>query len=336
VLAAASCADGAAVPSKAPEPAPRDGAPLEAAARPPLVVTRGTMGTRFQIALVGDDDEALARIARSCLDEVDRLECIFSSWAPDTEVSRLTADAAAGWRDASPELAAALAAALELSERTGGAFDVTVGPALRAWGFYSGGRDAPPSAEELASLAARVGAAKVRVRAAPPAVYRDAPGVELDFGALAKGFAIDAVVERLRAAGVENAFVNAGGSTVYALGDGPDGIGWPLEVETAAGPRTWRLVDEAVSTSGRMGEGLRAGGERLGHILDPRTLAPAATDVARATFRGPSATEADAASTALVALGSEHARAWFERDAALAGRSALLVLESGRDVRLER
>jgi thiamine biosynthesis lipoprotein len=288
------------------------------------------MGVRFQVALVGDEDARLEALALEALAEVDRLEALFDNWDRDSAVSRLNATPGTGFVDAPQELAELLAGAQRLRERTGGAYDVTVAPALRAFGFdegpAAGGPDAPgaagprsPGDAELRALRERIGGDKLEVGLEPPRVRRAVEGMVLDVSSAAKGFAVERVVALLRARGVENAFVAAGGSSVHGLGPGPEGEGWPFEI---APGETWRLIDESVSTSGDSWRDLQLGERRLSHIFDPRTGKPAERRVELACFRGPSAFEADMASTALVVLGAEGATRWFDEDPALRGRGA--------------
>ena len=137
-------------------------------------------------------------------------------------------------------------------------------------------------------------------------------------------------MQRLRAAGITSAFVSAGNSTVYALGPGIDGTGWPFDVGLG---EPWRLVNQAVSTSGRSILDLpMTGGSTLGHILDPTTGRPAEAGVVRAVFRAPRATEADMASTAVVVLGPAETRRWFERRTTWARwRTAVFWLDDADD-----
>ena len=304
---------------------PDSGDPRVDDGQPPLVVTRLAMGVRFQIALVGDDDLALERLAVLGLEEVDRLEAILNNWSPDSDITRLNRAAGVEPVDVAADLANLLGGALSMHQRTGGAYDVTVGGALRRFGFDDERPRVPTEAEHAAMMTA-IGSDKLRVTLAPPTVTRLVEGIEIDVSSAAKGMAVDAVAELLRAKGVVNAFIAAGGSTVYAIGDGPDGGGWPFRV---APDTEWRLRDEAVSTSGRSYRDQELDGRRLSHIFDPRTGRPAERGVAKACFRGPSAFVADMASTALVVLGHEGGRAWFERDAELSGCVAWLETDGG-------
>ncbi|MFN0243414.1 MAG: FAD:protein FMN transferase [Planctomycetota bacterium] len=301
--------------------------------REPLVVTRGLMGTRFQVALVGDDDTALEKLAREALDEVERVERVLNNWLAASSIALLNADASAGWRDVDPILAEVVAISLDFHANSDGAFDITIAPLLDASGFYSGERR-ELSSTELAALHGRIGSQWLRVERDPPRIRREKPGMQLDVSGMSKGFAVDRAVAVLRARGVTNAFVAGGSSTVYALGRGVDGSGWPFFVGEGFAPEEWRLVDEAVGTSGRLAQSLTIDGATKSHIIDVSHGGPVERDVAMAVFRCPTGTEADLTDTALVAMGEARARTWFAKRAQSGAwhdgkmRAALLFLDA--------
>lgn len=268
------------------------------------------MGTRFQIALVGDDDSQLEKLAREALDEVERIERAVNNWMPTSSIALLNADPSTGWRDVDPILAEVVAISLDFHEQSGGAFDITIAPLLDASGFYSGKRR-ELSSTELAALHGRIGSQWLSALREPPRVRREKPGMQLDVSGMSKGFAVDRAVAVLRARGVTNAFVAGGSSTVYALGRGADGSGWPFFVGEGDAPEEWRLIDEAVGTSGRFAQSLTIDGATKSHVIDPWQRVPVERDVAMAVFRCPTGTEADLTDTALVAMGELRARMWF-------------------------
>ncbi|MED5330700.1 MAG: FAD:protein FMN transferase [Planctomycetota bacterium] len=290
----------------------------------PVVITRSALGVRFQLALFGEREKEVVRLAEEIFGTVEQVDAHLNNWREESSISRLNEKRGMDWQAVHPELAAALLAAVSMSHRTGGVVDVTVGPLLEAWGFVER-KLRQPSPEVLLKLRERVGIDLITVTLSPSGVRRSVDGVTIDLSSLAKGWAVDRAVEHLRSVGVEQAFVAAGSSTVYALGKGPEGKGWPFVV---APGREWRLIDEAVSTSGKSEQDLTQSGERFAHILDPRSGRPVETNVVRAIFAGPSATEADMASTALVVMGPEEAQAWFMREGWTHGeRRALLAIE---------
>ncbi len=297
----------------------------------PLVITRSALAVKFQIAVVDAEADAFADVL-AALDEVDALEAQINVWSPTSAISAWNAGNHDEPVDVPLSVASLVAATQRMSARTDGAFDITVGPLFDVWGLTDR-RLREPSPEELAEARACVGSALLTVTIAPPRLGRARPCVRVDLSAAAKGYAVAHVVARLRAAGITNAFVAAGSSTVCAIGRGPDGEGWPFEVEPG---RTWLLVDQAVATSGFSETDVPlADGRIRRHILDPRTATPAARDVARAIFVGPDPLEADMASTALVVLGEQGGAEWAAREGwRTSARGAVLVLSDGRSVTL--
>src|SRR5262249_39477501 len=154
------------------------------------------------------------------LDEVDRIDRLMSHYKFDSPLSRVNREAAQHPVAVDQELFDFLVEAMRYHHDSDGAFDITVGPLMKAWGFFRGeGR--VPSDEELAAARHVVGASHVKLDAASRTIRFDEPGVELDLGGIAKGYAVDRVVELLRHRRIPAALVSAGGSTIYALGTPP-------------------------------------------------------------------------------------------------------------------
>jgi thiamine biosynthesis lipoprotein len=199
--------------------------------------------------------------------------------------------------------------AQQLHQETGGAFDITIGPLVRCWGFM-GGQGRLPEPKELEEARALVGMRHVILDEKDFSVRFDRAGLILDLGAIGKGHAIDCAARLLRECGVSSALLHGGTSTTYALGAPPDAETW--QVAVAAAPdvpgRTpplqtvLRLRDEALSVSAVWGRSFEAGGRTYGHVLDPRTGEPVC-QAALAAVVLPSATETDALSTALLVEG---------------------------------
>lgn len=298
---------------------------------PPLVFTRLGMGVRFQVALTGEDEESLAELAERCFGEVERLEGLLSNWSPASAISRLNADGSAGRREIDPELAEVLQTALDFCAQSNGAFDVTVGALLRALGFYDQKEVRALAEAELDALRARTGCRLVSIvmdgAGGKAFLERSVEGIEIDLSGVAKGWAVERVVDSLRRSGVSNAFVAAGPSTAYGLGPGPEGRGWPFSVPArGGGEQTWHLWNEAVATSGRLSATVDVEGAGMSYIIDPSTGQAVDHSTRMTVFRGPSAVEADMASTALLVMGPEEAARWFaSRGDWAAERTAILV-----------
>jgi thiamine biosynthesis lipoprotein len=275
-----------------------------------VAVARNAMATRFEIVLHGDDSPALRAAGEEALDEIARVEAQLSLYQPTSEVSRLNARASREPVRVTPELFRLLQRAHQLSRETGGAFDITIAPLVRCWGFMDG-TGSVPSPEELSRARSIVGMDLVELNEVEFSVRFAREGVMLDFGAIGKGYAIGRAAELLREAGVTSALVNGGTSTVYALGKPPDTECWKVAIEFPEGdapdaPKkllaTVDLRDEAVSVSAVWGKSFEAGGKTLGHVIDPRTGEPAARAMLAAVAL-PCAMETDALSTALLVTG---------------------------------
>lgn len=264
------------------------------------------MATRFEIALHGTNPVSLRAAGEEALDEIDRLEAQLSLYRPGSELARLNREAHERPVRVTPELFRLLARALEFSRATGGAFDITIAPLVRCWGFMGGAENgAVPEPAALEDARAKVGSQHVELDAGKLTVRFTRAAVMLDLGAIGKGHAVDRAAAVLRAAGVESALIHGGTSTSFALGRQPDGSPWKVAVispnqDSSAHPLTVvELENESLSVSAVWGRSFRVGEKTYGHIIDPRTGAPA--EGARLTAVVlPGATETDAPSTALL------------------------------------
>ena len=237
------------------------------------------MGATFSVVLYGPHRAPLEAAAAAALDEAERVDRLLSNYRDASEWSAVNRTAAHRPVRVSVELFALLSACREYSRRSAGAFDITVGPLVRAWGFYRGEGSVPDDAT-LAVARAGVGYRFVRLDPVDRTVIFDHPGVELDPGGIGKGYAVDRMVDVLRRRRVGAALVSASGSSIYGLGSPPeDARGWRI---TVRGPRAAEdeaavvfLRDLSLSTSGGGERFFRAGGRTFPHVIDPRTGYPA-------------------------------------------------------------
>lgn len=273
----------------------------------PVRLARPAMATRFEIVLYGDNPAQLRRAGNEALAEIDEVEAQLSLFRPASEISHVNARGAAEPVRVSPPVFRLLKRAQKLSEETGGAFDITIAPLMRCWGFMNGSGVWPDPAE-VARVRRQVGMNHVILDESNWTVRLDTEGVMLDLGAIGKGYAIDRAAETLREAGVHSALLHGGTSTVFAIGRPPDQETWTVAVESPkmAGAPQWLaqvpLRDEALSVSAVWGKCFEHEGRVLGHVLDPRTAQPVAGALLAAVAL-PSATETDALSTALLVEG---------------------------------
>ena len=241
------------------------------------------MGTTFSVVLYGSDQALMSRAIDAAFEEAHRLDELLSNYRPQSEWSHINREAAARPVAASPELFRLLSDCIEYSRESEGTFDLTVGPLMRTWGFF-GGDHHVPSADQIRAALELVGYGHVKLDAQNRSVRFDRSGVEIDPGGVGKGYAVDRMVEILRARGIRNALVAASGSSLFGLGNPPDEPrGWPISI---ADPWDHRkdvarvfLKDASLSTSGSYEKSFRSGGHRYPHIIDPRRGVPSESAV---------------------------------------------------------
>jgi FAD:protein FMN transferase len=270
--------------------------------------SRPAMGTVFTIECYMPDADSADRIMDAAFEEIDRLEALLSNYQPSSELSRISREAGKGPVVTDPETFRFLTKSLYWSDRSHGAFDITVGPLLRAWGFKARNGHVPTQAEQKV-LRNQVGWDKVQLDPVAHAVrFTTRNAMELDPGSIGKGFAVDSVVALLRESGVHAAFISAGGSTLYGLGTPPEKAGWPVEIPDPRTPgsvaTTLLLHDMSLSTGACTEKFFVQNGHRYCHIFDPRTLMPV-EGMLQSSVIAPSATDSDALSTVVFVLPPE-------------------------------
>ncbi len=280
------------------------------------------MDTVMRLTLYEPNEQA----ADAAQAEIDRIEKQFSVTRAESEIARLNA---AGGKavTVNDETAALLQQALAVARQTNGAFDVTVLPAVKAWGFL-GGEHTVPDEQTLAGLRPLINWRKVTVTGNR---VQMAAGMGLDLGAIAKGYAADRAAAVLVQKGCGGALLNLGGN-VMTVGEKPDGTPFTVGIQDPADAS--RLLatlsvpgGTAVVTSGDYQRYFEENGRRYHHIMDPRTAAPAANDLAAVTVVASSAALADAMATALFVMGEQAGPAFA------AGQTewqALFVTHSGQ------
>jgi FAD:protein FMN transferase len=241
--------------------------------------TDEAMGSSFSVVLHGGDRAALESATEVAFEEVHRLDRMLSNYRPASEWSAVNREAGARAVRVSDELFALLSSCMDYSRQSDGAFDITVGPLMKVWGFYKGDGRMPRPAEVVAALS-RVGYQHVRLDAAERTVQFARAGLELDPGGIGKGYAVDRMVEILRVMGVRSALVSAAGSSIYGIGAPPEEPrGWPITIRDprradVAAAEVF-LKDMSLSTSGSYERFFWANGQTYAHIMDPRTGYPA-------------------------------------------------------------
>jgi len=271
-----------------------------------------TMGTTYHIKYVVQESDLIAKatlendIAR-ILDDIDLQ---MSTYREDSEISRFNQSRSDEWVPVSADIATVVSEAQRVSELSGGAFDITVGPLVKLWGFGPDLR-APGVPTDSAINAARekVGFRKLEVRQDPPAIRKTNPLVEIDLGAIAPGYAVDRLAGYLKSVGLRDYLVELGGE-VRATGRRPDGHPWRVAIEEPTNEygEIQTLVElngEGLSTSGSYRNFFEIGGRRYSHEIDPHTGWPASHKTVAVAVVAPTTMTADALSTAMVVLGEE-------------------------------
>jgi len=248
--------------------------------QPELLRVEGSadaMGTGFSIVAYGEDRGRLESIVSEGLEEAHRLDDMLSNYKPDSEWSMVNREAANGPVHITPELFQLLAACVEYSKESEGAFDISVGPLMKVWGFYKGTGHLPHRAEVWGAMNL-VGYQNIVLDAAARSVRFVKKGVEIDPGGIGKGYAVDRIAQILKDNGVKRALISGGGSSIYAIGAPPNEKGWKIDIKnprkTSESVETVYLKDESMSTSGNYEKFFYAEGKMYSHIMDPRTGYP--------------------------------------------------------------
>lgn len=271
------------------------------------------MGTLFTVAAYGRDREYLAEVVAEVFEEVDRLDAQMSNYRPESEVSVINREAARQAIIVEPRLFQLLADSVRFAQEANGAFDPTVGPLMKHWGFFRGhGR--LPSQAEIAQVLKRIGYGHLKLDPSAHTLRFNENGVELDLGGIAKGYAVDQAVEILRSNAVTAALISSGTSSLYALGAPPGERGWKIMVRDPYDAKkvadVVHLRNFSLSTSGSYEKFFTIGGKTYCHIMNPRTGWPV-ENMLSTTVMAPSTTQSDALSTSFFVLGVEGSRKYL-------------------------
>ena len=293
-------------------------------------------GTRWTVRIRGPETDA-ASVRAAIEAELDAVDRSMSNWRADSELSRLNAAASPEPVPISDPLALVLETALRVQEESGGAFDITVGPLLRLFGFGPDGdpETAAPAPEELEAVRARVGSHLLSLerRNAQAAFRRQVPGIELDLSGIAKGYAVDRLSTVLTELGFAEHLVEVGGE-IRAAGEWTVGVQDPSGGLATRVHRSFPVRDLGMATSGGYRDFRPAAGDEEGrfwtHILDPRLGRPVERRAGSVTVLADSCLEADAWATALYVLGPDEGFELAERR-----DIAALFLTAGTDGAVE-
>jgi FAD:protein FMN transferase len=267
------------------------------------------MGTTFDVAAYGQKPEGLTAAVNEVFDEIDRLDRQMSAYREDSELSYINRAAARRRVVVEPTLFGLIRDALRYSSETSGAFDITVGPLMRAWGFFRHQGRVPNDAK-LPEMLQAVGYTHVKLDIERSTLWFDCPGVQLDLGGIGKGFAVERAAETLRSCGVTSALISSGTSTIYALGAPPNAPSWTVILrgpfDRDEGAEFICVKNSSVSTSGNYENFFRENGKTYSHILDPLAGRPVERMLST-TVLAQDTVETEVLSTAFFVMGPERA-----------------------------
>lgn len=266
------------------------------------------MRTRFELVLVGDNERWLRAAGEEALNEIVALERLLSRFRPDSDIGRINALASRQPVRVDARTFRLLQRALQLSQATDGAFDITVAPLLRCWGV-SNQRPSPPTPKEIAHTLSFIGSHHILLDETAMTVRLAKDGVQLDLGGIGKGYALERVAGILREVGVEHALLHGGTSSVYAFGHDPDGNAWRIAIAhpESGEPLTILPIDNCGLSVSAVNSS-----PHTPPTINPFTGNPVQHTLLAAVVL-PSPTDAEAWSTALLVLGKEGLTSFRQR-----------------------
>lgn len=311
------------------------GEPAERPAPPLLHVSREAMACEFAIFFDPVRYPSGADVSVAALDLVTALEDQMTVYRETSEVSRLNTIASFRPVEVEAGLFELFVRAINLSAQTGGAFDVTAGQLTKTWGFYRR-QGRMPGAEEIVEALATVGYESLQLDAEKRTAQFLKPGMELNLGAIGKGYALDQAADLLQAKGLSDCLLHGGNSSVLARGHRHgDSGGWTVALKHPLKPNErlgeFVLHNQALGTSGSGSQYFHHAGKRYGHIIDPRTGWPV-EQILSSTVIAPSAAEADALATALYVMSLEESAKLLQQRPNV---SALLITHGKRAGQIE-
>lgn len=292
---------------------------------------RLAMGVLFKVVGYAENEDQARLAVQQAFDRVDALNGIFSDYDPESEISRLTRLAKPGvWQSVSPELYDVLVQARQVSLKSEGAFDVTVGPLSRFWRSVRKTRESPDPFQ-IDALNERVDFEALELHPFAHLVKLRRAGLQLDFGGIAKGFAADEAIKALQAQGIESALIDASGDISFS-NPPPGRSAWGVAVAPLekGGAPAYRLSvkGNGVATSGDAWQFVEIEGVRYSHIIDPRS-GWALRGRQSVTVIAPTGVQADAWASALSVMGFERGLKLVE---SIEGIEALYIVAQGDQV----
>jgi thiamine biosynthesis lipoprotein len=283
------------------------------------------MGTVFEIVAYDESPAHVSDAIDKAFQEIVRLDEVMSNYKSASALSRLNRSAHFHAEVVPLDLYRVIEESLVYSRLSAGKFDISVGPLVNLWKAVMRGEHVPSSGEEE-KLRHCVGYENIALFP-PDRIEFRSPCLQIDLGAIGKGYAVDRAVEILRSYGVERALINAGGSTIYAMGSPPGQAAWLVHLRDPSkqiDPHIM-LCDDSVSTSEQTPLSL-LGSNSAGHIVDPDTALPSKTEYAVSVI-AKTATASDALSTTLLLIGPEKGKAMIKT---MANAAAIWISPGGQ------
>ena len=290
----------------------------------PVYKKKYAMGTVFEILAYGSSPEHASTVIERAFREILRLDEVMSNYKPDSDLGRLNRSTHFQAQTVPPDLYRVIDESLKYSRLSNGKFDITVGPLVDFWKAVMRGERQPALAQER-KLQRCVGYKNI-VLFPPDRVEFRSACLQIDLGAIGKGYAVDRAVEVLRSNGISRALINAGGSTIYGMGSPPKGAAWTVRLRDPSAqinPEV-KLHGNSVSTSEQSSLSLLEN-KPAGHIVDPARGTPVRTSFTVSVV-AKTATASDALSTTLLLMGADKGRELIK---GLAGTSAIWISPKG-------
>lgn len=281
-----------------------------------LLINGSTMGTTFSVKIVknnflhlGNYSGKAVSIEKDINSILEKVNNLMSTYRENSEISKFNRYRGSDWFDVSDDTAVVVKKALEISRKSGGKFDITVGPLVNLWGFGKdfSSRKVPPE-KEIIRLRKRVGYRYLHVKFDPPALKKDIPELYCDLSAIAKGFGVDKVAEYLNSKGFYNYLVEIGGE-IRVRGKNGKGNFWNLGIQSPEDEnelsQVVHVTDLAMATSGDYHNYFEVDGIRYSHTIDPVTGYPIRHNLVSVTVFAENCMSADALATAIDVMGPE-------------------------------
>ncbi len=274
-----------------------------------------TMGTTYSVKLVKSGarktlpEEDVKQISTGIEQVLKKVNRQMSTYIKDSEISRFNRYNETGWFDVSSDTIMVLAESMKLSEKSAGAFDITMGPLINLWGFGPAGKDnVIPDPEEIETVMKRIGYTQLEVRQSPPAIRKHNTELYCSLAGIAKGFGVDKVADYLDSRGFEDYLVEIGGE-VRVKGVKPGNHLWRVGIATPGSGNSFQkiilLKNESMATSGDYHNYFEKNGQRYSHTISPNTGQPITHKLASVTVIHNSCMTADGIATAIDVMGPE-------------------------------